>query len=107
MRSPPTSPPAAKRARLDPDESFSTLPPTPSASTSTPSKTNGHAQVNGDLPPVATSAPVPAELNKSAIDTSDDEDEEDEPVPVQKLAEDEDLSRRDMYLDTVSLATQT
>jgi len=53
---------------------------------------------------VATSAPLPDQLNKSAIDPSDDEDEE-EPVPVQKLAEEEDLSRRDMYLDTVSTPT--
>ena len=103
MRSPPTSPPAAKRARLDPDETFSTLPPS-SPTTSTPAKlkSNGYTTntVPSDPPPLATSAPLPEELKKSAIDQDVSDDEE--PVPVTKMAEEEDLSRKDMYLDTVS-----
>lgn len=106
MRSPPTSPPLAKRARLDPDEAFSALPPSPSISSS-PNKatSNGHTHGlnNGDAPPIATSAPAPANLQKSAIDAAGSDDEEgEEPVPVTSVAEEEDLARRDMYLDTVS-----
>ena len=74
MASPPTSPPA-KRARLDPDD----VPP--SSSTSSP---RPYGRLNGSQgakmqPPV------------------DSDDEEEQPV-----APEEDLSRRDMYLDTVS-----
>jgi U4/U6.U5 tri-snRNP-associated protein 2 len=101
LRSPPNTPPVSKRARLDPDEAFTTLPP----SSSTPghsSHANGNGNSNGtvtlDPPPPASSAPpAPSEL-RSAIDP-DSEDEPDEPTYVK---DEEDLSRRDMYLDTVS-----
>ena len=93
MRSPPTSPPATKRARLDPDESFTTLPP---SSSSTPVKVNGYT--NGhDAAPIVTTAPLPPGAEKSAIDPESSDEEEEEVVK-----EEEDLSRRDMYLDTVS-----
>lgn len=92
---PPTSPPAAKRFRLDPEQNFSTLPPSPSASS--PRRTNGH--LIGDsspLPPPATTAPPPSEAVRSATNVIDDDEPEQAALP-----EEEDLSRRDMYLDTV------
>jgi len=102
MVSPPISPPAAKRLRLDPDQTFSTLPPSPSTSSS-PFKGNGH--VNGNsihAPPPATPAPQSPGAMRSAIDVCDDD--EPEQTVVQ---EEEDLSRRDMYLDTVCLLSIT
>jgi U4/U6.U5 tri-snRNP-associated protein 2 len=90
----PASPPAAKRARLDPDTQFSTLPPSPS---------NGHSDANGATSstahmPSVTSAPDLTEPTKRNEDYESDEED----VPEQPVAEEEDLSRADMYLDTVS-----
>jgi len=90
----PASPPAAKRARLDPDTQFSTLPPSPS---------NGHPDANGATSstahmPSVTSAPDLTEPTKGNEDYESDEED----VPEQPVAEEEDLSRADMYLDTVS-----
>lgn len=102
----PVSPPPAKRARVDPDTQFSTLPPSPS--------TNGHGHseaANGSsssgAPPVATSTPFadPSSSSSQSKKNPDyeSEDDDEEEVPEQPVAEVEDHSRRDMYLDTVSL----
>lgn len=92
----PASPPAAKRARLDPDTQFSTLPPSPS---------NGHSESNGatsstaHMPPVTSAPEMPIEPTRE----NEDYESDDEDVPEQPVAEEEDLSRADMYLDTVRL----
>ena len=75
---------------------LATLPPSPPSSSL--HKSNGH--VNGDTaypPPPATTAPIPSDALRSAIDDSDDDEPEQTALP-----DEEDLSRRDMYLDTVS-----
>lgn len=97
----PASPPAAKRARIDPDTQFSTLPPTSP-------KTNGAAEANGSTSstphqPVASSAPGVPDADASKREKNEDYESEDEDVPEQPVAEDEDLARGDMYLDTVCL----
>lgn len=92
--SPVSSPPAAKRPRLDPNESIQA-----EASTSSSAKTNGEAVIangNGASLPVASSAPVVAP--RQANVPSDYEEEPEEVV----AQEEEDLGHRDMYLDTVS-----
>ncbi|KAK4687259.1 U4/U6.U5 tri-snRNP-associated protein 2, partial [Tremellales sp. Uapishka_1] len=103
MASPASSPPAAKRIKLDPSSSNSgALPLSPSAS---PHKSNGY--LNGSSghaasPPLATSAPPLAEasiLSSVPVPSSPpSSDDEEEPVHI---PEEEDLGRRDMYLDTV------
>jgi U4/U6.U5 tri-snRNP-associated protein 2 len=92
----PTSPPAAKRARLDPDTQFSTLPP------SSP-QSNGANGTTSSTPhaPVATSTPVIPDTTAPKKEKNEDYESDDEDVPEQPVAEDEDLTRRDMYLDTV------
>ena len=81
--------------RLDPDQSVSALPPPPSSSS--PHKANGHHNGDSAPPPAsATTAPIPSDALHSAIDVSDEEEPEENALP-----EEEDLSRRDMYLDTV------
>jgi U4/U6.U5 tri-snRNP-associated protein 2 len=96
----PASPPAAKRARLDPDTQFSTLPPSPQ---------NGHSDANGATSstahmPTVTSAPDLPVADPTKGNEDYESDEED--VPEQPVAEEEDLSRADMYLDTVCLFKQ-
>lgn len=94
----PTSPPAAKRARIDPDTQFSTLPPSPI----TNGAGNGANGATSSTPhaPTASSAP---ELPVGDVkkEKNEDYESEDEDVPEQPVAEEEDLTRRDMYLDTV------
>lgn len=104
----PVSPPAAKRARLDPDTQFSTLPPSPQTNG------NGHTEANGTetnqiteaIIPVATSAPSfePVAHRGDIKKNPDYESDDEEDVPEQPVAEVEHHSRRDMYLDTVSTA---
>ncbi|GFZ42687.1 Probable inactive ubiquitin-specific-processing protease 10 [Saitozyma sp. JCM 24511] len=106
--SPPTSPPVAKRPKLDSEASTSVpnniVPLSPSAS---PHRTNGHSNGSAihsaNVVPSATSAPSlpPATAAAPTTHTPADSDDE-EPEPVTRLAEEEDLSRRDMYLDTVA-----
>jgi U4/U6.U5 tri-snRNP-associated protein 2 len=95
----PASPPAAKRARIDPDTQFSTLPPSP--------QTNGHSAGNGATSstshaPTVTSAPSLPNPEAGKKEKNEDYESDDEDVPEQPVAEEEDLSRADMYLDTVS-----
>ncbi|WWD16587.1 hypothetical protein CI109_101015 [Kwoniella shandongensis] len=101
MSSPPTSPPAAKRLKLDAATDSASTPLSPST---TPHKVNGHTNGSQPPPPPATSAPAPpppvASSSKAAL--SDDEDDEPEEA---KVEEEEDLSHRDMYLDTISRQT--
>ena len=81
--------------RMDPDQSFSALPPP--TSFSTPHKANDRHNGDSAKPsPLATTAPIPSDALRSAIDVSDDEEPEENALP-----EEEDLTRRDMYLDTV------
>ncbi|WVW80040.1 hypothetical protein I302_102013 [Kwoniella bestiolae CBS 10118] len=92
MSSPPTSPPAAKRQKIDPS-----LEAVVSPSTST--QVNGH--INGSSSaPVASSAPDLPVASSSIVqaDESDDEEEEQEV----KHEEEDDGTHRDMYLDTIS-----
>lgn len=100
----PVSPPAAKRARLDPDTQFSTLPPSPQ------SQANGHGngETNGSkhesttAPPEVSSIPSFEATAQKVEKNVDDYESDDEDVPEQPTAEAEDHSRQDMYLDTVS-----
>lgn len=77
--SPPTSPPA-KRPKLDSD-----LP----ASLSSPARSEGKADVKAEVTVKA--------VNGSKEVDEDSSDEEQEPAPPEQ-----DFSRSDMYLDTVS-----
>lgn len=96
-----TSPPAAKRLKLDSD------PVSPAASSSRINgHTNGHSGPIGGAtatpppPPPATSAP-PLPVQGAATvgaDADEDEDEAEDIAPI----EEEDVGRQDMYLDTVS-----
>lgn len=95
----PASPPAAKRARIDPDTQFSTLPPSP--------QPNGHSEGNGATSstshaPTITSAPLLPDPEAGKKEKNEDYESDEEDVPEQPVAEEEDLSRADMYLDTVS-----
>lgn len=84
--SPPVlSPPAAKRIKLDSE----------AVSLSSPRKSQ---QDPSELPP-ATSAPEILPGSTSAPDVDEVSSDEEEPEAVK---EEEDLTRRDMYLDTVS-----
>lgn len=82
MPSPPISPPAAKRPKLDAELPAALSSPSGPSS----SRVNGH--LNG------------AESQEPPIE-DESEDEEEQPEPVK---EEEDVARRDMYLDTVSTA---
>lgn len=117
-QSPPSSPPLAKRARLDPDESFATFPPTSSSTSQIPS-VNGNGHANGrpssssastsaaPPQPPATSAPAIPELNhEPAPDYQSSDDEEDVELEAARVKEEEDITRKDMYLDTVSAFSQ-
>lgn len=118
MSSPPSTPPAAKRLKLD---SGAVGVQSPLSQNASPHKANGHAnegESSAAPPPPATSAPPlppvasaststlaaqPAiTLNNIAEDGDDDSDDEAEEVKE----EEEDVSRRDMYLDTVRPSTQ-
>jgi U4/U6.U5 tri-snRNP-associated protein 2 len=93
--SPVSSPPAAKRARLEPNGTTQAE----ASTSSTPQKLNGEISTsigNGVSQPIVSSAPVVAPV--SADVPSDDEEEPEEVV----AQEEEDLGHRDMYLDTVS-----
>lgn len=96
----PASPPAAKRARLDPDAQCSTLPPSPQVNGHN-GDTNGSTHEATIAPPEVSSAPsFDTSLNK--VETKvDDYESDDEEVPEQPTADVEDHSRADMYLDTV------
>lgn len=100
----PASPPAAKRARLDPDVQFSALPPSPQANGNGHSDTNDVSSSGDAAVPVATSAPSfePVARGADKGKNEDYESEDEEEVPEQPVAEAEEHSRRDMYLDTVS-----
>lgn len=99
----PASPPAAKRARLDPDTQFSTLPPSPQVNGHTNGETNGSGSETAVAPPEVSSAPS-FEATANTVDKEvNDYESDDEEVPEQPTAEAEDHSRQDMYLDTVSL----
>ena len=92
--SPPSSPPAAKRQRVD-LSATSNLAES-SSSNGTPQKVNGNtAPANGvhTAAPAASSAPG---LPQTAAEEESDEE------PEEVVAEEEDLGHRDMYLDTVS-----
>lgn len=106
----PASPPAAKRARLDPDTQFSTLPPSPQtqANGHGNGETNGSNHVNTIAPPDVSSAPSFDTSANKVEKKVDDYESDDEEVPEQPTAEVEDHSRQDMYLDTVcpSLSNQ-
>lgn len=101
----PASPPAAKRARLDPDTQFSTLPPSPQpqANGNGNGDTNGSSHASVIAPPEASSAPSFDTTANKVESKVDDYESDDEDVPEQPTAEAEDHSRQDMYLDTVSL----
>lgn len=94
--SPVSSPPAAKRQRLETNGSSDIL----QTSTSTaPHHTNGEHSTsngNGETQPSASSAP--AITSAPAPEEPSDDEEPEEVVPQ----EEEDLGHRDMYLDTVS-----
>lgn len=102
----PASPPAAKRARLDPDTQFSALPPSPQTNGNGHTETNGATSSSSTVAaiPVATSAPSfePVANRGDTKKNPDYESNDEEDVPEQPVAEAEDHSRRDMYLDTVS-----
>jgi U4/U6.U5 tri-snRNP-associated protein 2 len=93
------TPPAAKRVKLGTETNGSPSKlPSPS-----PSKVNGHTSSAPLTAPAASSAPLLPVASTSALDPalikeeSDDEDEQEE----SHVKEEEDVSRRDMYLDTV------
>jgi len=98
MASAPISPPAAKRLKLDssPNGSPSRTPLPLSVSHQ---HSNGNSEGHAPSPPSASSAPPPPPVasTSAAAESSDEEDEE-----QVRPAEDEDVGRRDMYLDTVS-----
>lgn len=97
----PVSPPAAKRARLDPDVQFSTLPPSPQGQANGQTEANGSTSSTSHAPTVTSAPTLPvADISK---EKNEDYESDDEEVPEQPVAEEEDLSRADMYLDTVSL----
>ncbi|WWC87774.1 uncharacterized protein L201_002666 [Kwoniella dendrophila CBS 6074] len=97
MSSLPTSPPAAKRQRLEDSSVAGAAPSSPSTFTQ---QVNGHT--NGDSSaPAVTSAPTLPVASSSAVvqpDSSDDEEEEEQI----KHEEEDDGTHRDMYLDTIS-----
>ncbi|WRT65603.1 uncharacterized protein IL334_002548 [Kwoniella shivajii] len=99
MSSPPTSPPAAKRQRLEASLDPALVPSSPSTSAQ---QINGHT--NGESSaPVVTSAPTIPATSTSATqpDESDDDEEEEEYQAFKHDHEDEGI-HRDMYLDTIS-----
>jgi len=87
--SPPSSPPVAKRPKLDAEAPAELSPARPGAA----STANANANVNGTQNGTPVAAKVPANDEES--------DSEDEELP-QPVKEEEDVARRDMYLDTVS-----
>ncbi|WVF66992.1 hypothetical protein IAT40_001735 [Kwoniella sp. CBS 6097] len=100
MSSPPTSPPAAKRLKLESESS--SLP------TSSPVKLNGHTPSNSTssgAPPTVSSAPTLSTDNvasSSARKAESDDDDEEDKEPEEVKAEEDVVGHRDMYLDTVS-----
>ncbi|WWC68713.1 uncharacterized protein I206_102647 [Kwoniella pini CBS 10737] len=97
MSSPPTSPPAAKRQRLESTLEGNIAPSSPSTST----QVNGHTNGSSSSAPIATSAPsLPVASSSNLKEESDDEEEEEEEVGIKN--EEDDGSHRDMYLDTIS-----
>ncbi|WVQ78724.1 hypothetical protein IAT38_000811 [Cryptococcus sp. DSM 104549] len=91
--SPPSSPPAAKRIKLDREEVASPAATSP--------KANGLSNGASAPPPVTSAHTLPTEpAPAKEIAGAESSDEEEEPQEVAK--EEEDLGRRDMYLDTIS-----
>lgn len=88
--SPLSSPPIAKRPKLD-DEAPAELSPARPPLNGTPTR-NGAV---GGSPATKASAPI-----ETKDEDSDSDDEDELPLPVK---EEEDVARRDMYLDTVSM----
>ncbi|WWC60217.1 uncharacterized protein I303_102783 [Kwoniella dejecticola CBS 10117] len=105
MASPPTSPPAAKRQRLENSLEGVIAPSSPSISNKDQNQVNGHANGTSSSAPVASSAPsLPvastSNANANAREDSDDGEDEEEQGIIKGEAEDE--GHRDMYLDTIS-----
>lgn len=95
---PPTSPPATKRQRTEATGADST----PSFTSAPVINGNGEAsssasRPNGESSNGANTAQALAAPAVAIVDEADDSEPEEEVLP-----EEEDVSRRDMYLDTVS-----